>query len=48
MKRMFSLGGVVASVILIAFGAGALVMGITGYSEVRDKLEREQITVLRI
>lgn len=36
-------GGVVASVILIAFGIGALYMGVDGRGYVRDNLRQEQI-----
>jgi hypothetical protein len=43
MSRLFQYGGIVASIVLIAIGAGALGMGIHGRSEVRDNLKREQI-----
>ncbi|MEA2380922.1 MAG: hypothetical protein QOH72_893 [Solirubrobacteraceae bacterium] len=36
-------GGIAARIVLILFGAGALVMGVSGRSEVRDNLKREQI-----
>ncbi|MEA2296215.1 MAG: hypothetical protein QOD38_1025 [Acidimicrobiaceae bacterium] len=36
-------GGIVASVVLIAFGIGAVVTGINGRSEVRSTLKGEQI-----
>ena len=36
-------GGIAASVILIAFGIGTLVIGIDGRSEVRSTLAKEQI-----
>ncbi|HEY1275287.1 MAG TPA: hypothetical protein VGF25_10270 [Thermoleophilaceae bacterium] len=36
-------GGIAASVILIAFGIGAVVMGINGRDRVRDDLAREKI-----
>jgi hypothetical protein len=43
MSKFFQYGGIVASIILIAFGAGALVTGINGRAEVRSDLKREQI-----
>jgi len=43
MSKFFSIGGIVASIVLIAFGAGALIAGINGRSEVRDNLKAEQI-----
>ncbi len=36
-------GGVVASVILIAFGIGSMYTGLNGRAEVRDTLKQEQI-----
>jgi hypothetical protein len=44
MKKVFEIGGVVASVILIAFGIAAIVMGFNGRSTVNDSLKQEQIT----
>ena len=43
MKKLSELGGIVASVILIAFGIGAVVAGFAGRDQVRDELAREQI-----
>jgi len=43
MRKFFQYGGIVASIILIAIGAGALYMGVNGRAEVRDNLKREQI-----
>ena len=43
MSKFFQYGGIVASVILVAFGIGALYMGVNGRAEVRDNLKREQI-----
>lgn len=43
MRRWFEYGGVAASVILIAFGIGSIVIGIQGRSEVRDYIARENI-----
>jgi hypothetical protein len=36
-------GGIVASIILIAFGIGSIYTGLNGRSEVRDTLKQEQI-----
>jgi len=44
MKRLFQYGGYFASGILILFGAGAIVAGALGYSEVQDTIARENIT----
>lgn len=44
MSRVFSLGGVIASAVLIAVGIGCIVVGVTGRSDVNDKLKAEQIT----
>jgi hypothetical protein len=41
---MFSLGGIVASIILIAFGLGAIVVGAVGRSDVTEQIKQEQIT----
>jgi hypothetical protein len=43
MKKVFAYGGVAASVVLIAFGIGSLVVGFNGRSEVRDNIARESI-----
>ena len=43
MRRVFELGGVVAAVILIAFGITTIVMGLNGRSTVRDSIQQEQI-----
>ena len=44
MNRLVTLGGIFASVVLIAFGIGTIVVGLNGKSEVRDKIEQEQIS----
>lgn len=44
MKQVFAYGGIVASLILIAFGVGAIAIGIDGRSEVRDAIAEQQIT----
>jgi hypothetical protein len=41
---VFSLGGIVASIILIAFGLGAIIIGTVGRSDVTEQIEQEQIT----
>jgi hypothetical protein len=43
MKRVFQYGGYFASGVLIVFGAGSIVVGALGYSEVRDTIARENI-----
>ena len=43
MKPFMKYGGLVASVMLIALGIGAIVIGLTGRSEVRNTLKQEQI-----
>jgi hypothetical protein len=42
-KKLFEYAGVAASVVLIAFGIGAVVAGSSGRSTVRDNLASEQI-----
>jgi hypothetical protein len=43
MNRFFRYGGIVASMILIAFGIGSIVVGLDGRNTVRSDLAREQI-----
>lgn len=43
MSKPYSYAGIFASIVLIAFGAGALYMGFDGRDRVRDDLAREQI-----
>ena len=43
MSKLLTSGGIVAGIVLVAFGAGALLMGVQGRAEVRDNLKREQI-----
>ena len=43
MSKFFKYGGIVASVILIAFGIGAVYMGVDGRDRVQSDLAREQI-----
>ena len=43
MKKAFAYGGVAASVVLVAFGIGSLVVGFMGRSEVQSNIAREHI-----
>src|SRR3954452_4807276 len=43
MRKLFQYGGIAASLILIAFGVGAIYMGVDGRDRVRSELAREQI-----
>ena len=43
MRKTFELGGLIAAVVLIAFGVGALVMSVQGRDTVRSSLKLEQI-----
>jgi hypothetical protein len=42
-KKLFQYAGVAASVILIAFGIGAIVTAVSGHNTVQDNLAQEQI-----
>ena len=44
MKKWFAYGGIAASVILVAFGIGAIAIGISGFNEVRDEIAAQKIT----
>ena len=44
MNRVFSLGGIVASLILIAVGVGAIIIGTVSRSDVTQQIEQEKIT----
>ena len=44
MRKVFAYGGIAASVILIAFGIGAIVIGIDGRNDVRDAIAEQNIT----
>jgi hypothetical protein len=44
MKKAFAYGGIAASVILIAFGIGAIAIGIDGRNDVRDAIAEQSIT----
>jgi len=43
MKKALEIGGVIASIVLIAFGIAAIAMGIDGNQTVKDNLAAEQI-----
>jgi hypothetical protein len=43
MRRVFEIGGIVAGVVLIAFGIGSLVLAAQGKSTVKDSLKLEKI-----
>jgi hypothetical protein len=43
MKKLTTYGGIIASVLLIVFGVGAVVAGVAGRDQVRDELARENI-----
>jgi len=43
MKRFFEIGGVVAGVVLIAFGAAAIVLGANGKNTIGNELKQQQI-----
>jgi hypothetical protein len=42
-KKFWEYGGIIAGIVLVAFGIGALAMGVAGRSEVRDNIKREAI-----
>jgi len=44
MPSLFRLGGVVASLVLIAFGIGSIAIGAIGRADVSDQLKQENIT----
>ena len=43
MRKLFQYAGIAASIVLIAFGAGAVYMGVDGRDRVRDDLAAEMI-----
>jgi len=43
MSKLFRYGGIAASIVLVAFGIGALYMGVNGRGYVRDNLAAEKI-----
>ena len=44
MRKLFEIGGIVAGLVLVIFGAAAIYMGVDGRATVRDSLKQEQIT----
>ena len=42
-RRLWAIGGFISGAVLIAFGVGALVLGINGYQTVQDELKKEYI-----
>ena len=44
MRKTFELGGLIAAIVLIGFGIGAIVMSVNGRDTVRNSLKLEQIT----
>jgi hypothetical protein len=44
MRKLFRYGGYLSGVVLVLFGAGAVVIGALGFNEVRDTIAREKIT----
>jgi hypothetical protein len=43
MRKLFEIGGIIAGVVLMAFGVAAISMGVDGRATVRDSLKQEQI-----
>jgi hypothetical protein len=43
MRKAFEIGGLIAAVVLVAFGAAAIVMSIDGHSTVGKELKQQQI-----
>jgi hypothetical protein len=41
---LFTLGGIIASVVLIVFGLASIVIGAVGHSDVKSQIEQEQVT----
>src|SRR5947209_5747632 len=44
MRKFLEIGGLVAAVVLIAFGIGAIAMSINGHNTVNSSLKAEQIS----
>lgn len=44
MRRLLEIGGILAAIVLIAFGIGAIAIGVNGKNTVADNLKQEQIT----
>jgi len=43
-RKLFEWGGIAAGVVLIAFGAAAIWMGVNGFNTVRDAIAEQRIT----
>lgn len=43
MRKLFVIGGIIAGLVLVVFGAAAITMGANGRTTVRDSLKQEQI-----
>lgn len=43
MTRPFRIAGIIAGLVLVAFGIGAIVIGISGRNDVSEEIKREQI-----
>ncbi len=43
MSKLFAAGGIAASAVLIVFGIATMVVAVTGRSDVREAVQREQI-----
>jgi hypothetical protein len=43
MKRFFAYGGIAASIVLVASGAGAIAIGVSGFNDVRDEIAEQKI-----
>jgi len=44
MRKVFEIGGLVAAVVLVAFGAAAIALGVNGVNEVSSNLKQQKIT----
>ncbi len=44
MRKWFAYGGIAASMVLTAFGIGAIAIGVSGLNEVRDSIAEQKIT----
>jgi hypothetical protein len=44
MRKYFEIGGVIAAVVLVAFGIAAIALGINGINEVHSSLKQQKIT----
>ena len=44
MRKLFEIGGIIAGLVLVVFGAAAIYMGVDGRSTVRESIKQEQIT----